>query len=391
MKHALIITTIGGFLPQFEMNDVEILQENGYTVHYASDFENPVYNINQTELKNMGLRLHHIDIRKSPFQLKNNIKAFMQLKKIIRQEQIQLIHCHNPMGGVVGRLAAAFCGRKVYVIYTAHGFHFYKGAPKKNWLLFYTAEKFLAHYTNRLITINHEDYERANKFRLRDKGKAERIPGVGVNTIKFQKKEELCIPKREELNIPKDVFHIVSVGEINDNKNHEIMIRAMAMLGEKDIYYSICGKGSKEEYLSKMIRDLGLTRRVRLLGYRTDISEVLQSADCFAFPSRREGLGIAAIEAMACGVPLIAADSRGTREYLRDGVNGFVCKADCADDFVRAVQRLKASPELCRSMSENCREMAKHFSIEATDKIMRHIYCEADGEWEREEGYGNWI
>ena len=136
MKHALIITTISGFVPQFEMNDVRILQENGYTVHYASDFENPIYNIDQTQLKRDGLILHHIDIRKSPFQITKNTKAFLQLKQIIRKEQISLVHCHNPMGGVVGRLAAKASGREPYVVYTAHGFHFYEGAPKKNWLLY---------------------------------------------------------------------------------------------------------------------------------------------------------------------------------------------------------------------------------------------------------------
>ena len=131
MKHALIITTISGFVPQFEMNDVRILQENGYTVHYASDFENPIYNIDQTQLKRDGLILHHIDIRKSPFQITKNTKAFLQLKQIIRKEQISLVHCHNPMGGVVGRLAAKASGREPYVVYTAHGFHFYEGLRRK--------------------------------------------------------------------------------------------------------------------------------------------------------------------------------------------------------------------------------------------------------------------
>lgn len=184
MKHALIITTISGFVPQFEMNDVRILQENGYTVHYASDFENPIYNIDQTQLKRDGLILHHIDIRKSPFQITKNTKAFLQLKQIIRKEQISLVHCHNPMGGVVGRLAAKASGREPYVVYTAHGFHFYEGAPKKNWLLYYTAERFLAAFTDRIITINREDYERANRFRLKEHGCVEQIPGVGVNIEK---------------------------------------------------------------------------------------------------------------------------------------------------------------------------------------------------------------
>lgn len=380
MKNALIITTISGFVPQFEMNDVKILQENGYTVHYASDFENPVYNINQKELGKKGLVLHHIDIRKSPFQLKKNIKAFFQLKRIMNHENICLVHCHNPMGGVVGRLAAGFCKKRPYVIYTAHGFHFYKGAPKKNWFLYYTAERFLAGYTDRLITINKEDYERANKFHLRENGKVERIPGVGINTIKFRKKPGCRKQKRKELSIPEHAFHIVSVGELNSNKNHEIIIRAIAHAGLPDIYYSICGMGKKERRLRNLIRKYHLEEKVRLLGYRTDIDEVLQSADCFAFPSKREGLGVAAIEAMACAVPMIAADNRGSREYMRHGKNGIVCNAGKAAEFEKAVLKLKNSKSLRCKMGKNCRTAAEKFSIEATDKIMRRVYREVSRE-----------
>lgn len=383
MKNALLITTIGGFVPQFEMNDVKILQENGYTVHYASDFDNPVYRIDQKELNAKGLILHHIDIRKSPFRLKDNMKAFLQLRKIMKEEQIGLVHCHNPMGGVVGRLAAGFSGQRPYVIYTAHGFHFYEGAPWKNWLLFYTAEKFLARFTDRLITINKEDYERAKKFRLRKNGGVERIPGVGVDIIKFREKEELRQSRRKELKIPENGFHIVSVGELNDNKNHEIILEAIKRIDRRDIYYSICGKGNARERLYELIRKYQLSGQVQLLGYRTDISDILQSADCFAFPSKREGLGIAAIEAMACGIPLIASDNRGTREYMQYGRNGIICHTRNPEEFARAICQLKNAPELRKKMTQNCRETAKKFSIEATDKIMRRIYGEISRQQER--------
>lgn len=383
MKHALIITTISGFVPQFEMNDVRILQENGYTVHYASDFENPIYNIDQTQLKRDGLILHHIDIRKSPFQITKNIKAFIQLKQIIRKEQIELVHCHNPMGGVVGRLAAKASRRKPYVVYTAHGFHFYEGAPKKNWLLYYTAEKFLAHLTDRLITINKEDYERANRFRLKKHGRVEQIPGVGVNIDKFRKRPEIRDSKREELNIPQNGFHIVSVGELVENKNHAVIIEALAKLKDKNIYYSICGKGPYREALEQLIKKYHLEKQVQLLGYRNDIHEVLQSADCFAFPSKREGLGIAAIEALACEVPVIASDNRGSREYMRHLENGIVCKAENTEDFVHAILRMEQSEDLRDKMGKQGRKTAEKFSIKATDKIMRRVYHEISETQER--------
>lgn len=376
MKNALIITTIGGFVPQFEMNDVKILQEYGYTIHYASDFENPVYSIDYEELEKEGLILHHIDIKKSPFKVRENTKAFFQLKKIIEEENITLVHCHNPMGGVVGRLAACCCKRSPYTIYTAHGFHFYQGAPIKNWVLYYTAERLLARYTNRLIVINGEDYERAKKFRLYKNGKIEIIPGVGIDVIKFCKKKELREIKRNDLKISKEAFHVVSVGELNDNKNHAAIIQAIAELEDTDIYYSICGRGIGEEKLRDLINEYHLESRVRLLGYRTDVDEVLQSADCFAFPSKREGLGIAAVEALACEVPVIAADNRGTREYMRQGEDGIVCHTQRVDEYACAIMELKNSPKLRETMSKNGRKMAENFGIDETDKIMRRIYGE---------------
>lgn len=383
MKNALIITSISGFVPQFEMNDVKLLQKNGYTVHYASDFENPVYSIDQKELEKEGLILHQIDIKKSPIQVKRNLRALRQLRQIIAGENIQLIHCHNPMGGVIGRLAGQFSKKRPYVIYTAHGFHFYKGAPLKNWIFFYSVEKFLARYTDCLITINKEDYKKANKFRLRKNGKVEYIPGVGVDTIKFQKKEARRERQREALKIPPGAFHIVSVGELNDNKNHAMIINAVAGMKEKDIYYSICGKGNREEKLRKMIGEYHLEDRVHLLGYRTDVAEVLQSADCFAFPSKREGLGIAAIEAMACGVPVIAADNRGTREYMQHGWNGIVCQGDRQEEFEKAIKSLKSSVRRRKQMAENCQKTAGSFSIDATDKIMQRVYRGISREQER--------
>ena len=181
MSKVLIITTTSGFLSQFELNNVKLLQERGYQVHYATNFGVPVYEVKDDTLRNMGVVLHHISIEKNPFKIKKNIWALRELTRIIEREQIDVIHCHNPNGGVLGRLAAAFSKRKPFVIYTAHGFHFFKGAPVKNWLFYYPVEKMLAKLSDIIITINHEDYNRAKRFRYKKHGSAELIPGVGVD------------------------------------------------------------------------------------------------------------------------------------------------------------------------------------------------------------------
>jgi len=377
MKKVLIVTTVSGFLPQFEKNNVKLLQEAGCEIHYASNFKNPVYTFNEADLKAWGIRLHQIDVAKSPYKFATNLRAVRQLLRIIKENDIEVIHCHNPMGGVAGRIAAGLCGRRPYVIYTAHGFHFYKGAPKKNWLLFYPAEWLLARMTDILVTINQEDYERAGRLPLKAGGAVFQIHSVGVDKERFVPKREFNEEKRRELHVPAEAFHIVTAAELNENKNQKIVIEAISMLPQKDIYYSICGKGTGEAFLGKLIKEKGLENRVRLLGFRTDMEEILQTADCFAFPSYREGLGVAAVEALLCNVPLVAADNRGTREYAVKGRNAFVCRPDSAPEFAQAIDTLYKDKGMRERMAQGCRSSAMKFTIEEVEKTMKDVYRKA--------------
>lgn len=376
LKKVLIVTSIGGFLSKFEMNDVHILQEYGWEVHYASNFQNPVYELDWDELLKEKIHAHPIPIEKSPIHLAANFRAFRQVRRLIDREGIDLIHCHNPMGGVVARLAARFSRRKPRVIYTAHGLHYYEGAPKINWLLFYPVERALARCTNCIITINSEDCESAKKLHLRQGGIVRQIHGVGVDMERFQPRPEMREVVRSGLGIPEDGFHIVTAAELNENKNQSLVIQALKRLNDRGIYYTICGKGPCRQRLEELIRQNGLEDRVRLLGYRTDMEDILQSADCFAFPSRREGLGIAAVEALACGIPVIASDNRGTKEYMQDGINGIVCPSDDLNVLCKALRKFRTDPAYRARLGAQCRPSVARFDISDTDARMRSIYKE---------------
>ncbi len=377
-KKVLYITTVSGFLPQFLENDVKLIQHMGYEVHYASNFYHPVYYFDKKELEAKGIILHQINIEKSPARLGKNVQAILQLRRIIDEEEINMIHCHNPMGGAAGRCAAKISRQRPYVIYTAHGFHFYKGAPVKNWLCFYPVERFLARWTDALVTINGEDYLRAADFHLNKGGFVKQIHGVGVDLQRFHHRPELVKSKRKELGIPEKAFHIVTAAELNENKNQRVVIEAIEQMKNADIYYSICGTGPEKKILEKLIKQKHLEQYIRLLGYRTDMEEILQTADVFAFPSLREGLGIAAVEALACEVPLIVADNRGTREYAEDGGNGIVCPAENVVAFRRAIEYLYGDAEYRSRLSRECRQTAERFSIQETAIRMQEIYRKAD-------------
>ena len=184
---------------------------------------------------------------------------------------------------------------------------------------------------------------------------------------------EEAVAKRKELGYGEDDFLIVSVGELNSNKNYEAVIRAMEGLDEVHIKYLICGEGGQRKRLEQLIQRTGLKERVKLAGFRSDIAQILACADCFAFPSKREGLGMAAIEAMASGLPVIAGDNRGTREYMIDGTNGIVCR-NRPEEYQEAIRRLYGDPELRLRMGRKARGMAMHYDAAHSDAAMREIY-----------------
>jgi len=293
---------------------------------------------------------------------------------LIKRENISLVHCHNPVGGMLGRLAGFFSGKRPYVIYTSHGFHFFKGAPISYWLIFYPIERILALFTDMIITINKEDYKRACGFRLRKGGHVELLHGVGLDTERFHPMPELRDAVREELVIPENGFHIVTAAELNNNKNHKVVLEAIRSLDDADVYYSICGRGAKAEELKKFIEESGLSDNIKLLGYRNDMERVLQSADAFAFPSKREGFGMAAVEALGCAVPVVAADNRGTREYMKNGENGIVCNANEVGQFEDAIQTLKNNPDIRAAYGKKALELSGVFSKKTAKETMREIY-----------------
>lgn len=308
MKKALIIASVYGFIHHFERNDIKILQELGYEITVAANL-----NGYKNELDNLNVNLIHIPFQRNPFS-RQNITAYKELNKFLKSEKIDLIHCHTPIGGVIGRIAG-HKNKVQRIIYTAHGFHFFKGAPFINWLLYYPVEKYLSKYTDVLITINQEDYKRAQTFYTK---KVEYIPGVGIDTEKIKNVTVNKKEKRTELGLTEENIVLLSVGELNKNKNHSIVIKALAQINNSNIHYLICGQGNLKEELLSLIKGLNLENNVKLLGFRKDIHEICKISDVFVFPSKREGLSVALMEAISCNLPVICSNIRGNNDLIEN-------------------------------------------------------------------------
>lgn len=376
-KKALMLASVASMIDQFNMPNIEMLLSLGYDVDVVADFDNPG-NITleraeklKTRLNDIGVRVIHIAIPRS-ISPKSIVSAYKSVKKLIENEKYSLMHCHSPIGGAIARMAAKKArdsGMKV--IYTAHGFHFYNGAPALNWLIYYPIEKLLSRNTDILITINQEDFQRATeKFHAKQ---TLYIPGVGVDTEKFSFCRTDISGKRESIGVPADAFLLMSVGELNNNKNHAVVIKAMAQLKKESVHYVVVGMGNNFGMLTDLAESLGVGSQVHLLGYRTDVPELYKSADVCVFPSIREGLGVAAIEGMAAGLPCLVADNRGTRD-LFTSENAIICRFDDVLAFSEGICTLMQDETMRNNMGEQNRIKSKEFDISVIQRKMKEVY-----------------
>lgn len=378
-KSMLMLASVASMIDQFNMSNIEILLKLGYKVDVACNFKEG--NTCSTEriedlkhrLTKMKVAYYQIDFTRNVMNFLQDIKAYNQVKKLVLKKKYDFIHCHSPIGGVIGRAVAHEVGIKV--IYTAHGFHFYDGAPKKNWIIYYPIEKFFSKWTDILITINKEDYSRAKKKFYANK--VVYIPGVGLDTEKFEQCNIDRRKKRESLNIPDDGFVLLSVGELQNRKNQRTVIEALGKLRNRKIYYLVVGRGELYEEYDHLIRMYGLPDNIKLLGYRTDIDELCKITDCFVHPSVREGLGIAPLEAMASGLPLISSYVNGIKDYTENEVSGCCLKNPTdVEEMVEAIEKVYKKSDFRITCGRNNKVTAKSFDIKNTNKIMEKLYKE---------------
>lgn len=346
------------------------LKAQGYEIDYASAGEEKVLDADR-EIK--------IDFPRSPLKLAQIARAYQQMVKLLQAEEYILIHTHTPVGGVVTRMAAKKVAKNLppeqrpAVLYTGHGFHFYKGAPLINWLVFYPIEKWLAKSTDAVITINHEDYHLAKrKFPVQH---VEIIPGAGVDLTKFHsvtkaQKWEL----RKAHGYKKSDFILIYVAELNDNKDQMSIIQNAAALITQipKLKILFVGSGPAEEELRAKAHETQLDDVVDFLGYRHDVDELYQLSDVVISASRREGLGLNLIEGMACGLSAVARDNRGHREIITSSKNGILYKNGAA--MREAILKLYQSPEKRTAISKYNIEAMQKFAVENTLAKMRKIY-----------------
>ncbi len=377
MKKILYVATVRSHIGQFHINFLQLLKSRGFEIHGA-------YRDNSEDKPGLDLsvidKTYEILFRRNPLRAEN-LKAYWQLKKVIASEDFCLIHCHTPVGGVVTRLAAVAARKKgTIVVYTAHGFHFFKGAAKKNWAIFYPVEKVLAKYTDAIITMNREDYERAKKFRCRH---VYFVHGVGIDVDKFH-----CFDEKEKEKLRKkygfdDELLLVYPADISVRKNQKMLIETAAQLRQMapGLKFKILMPGQPilREQMEQFANEKGVSENCCFMGYRRDIQQLVGMSDIMVSSSKQEGLPVCIMEAMACGKPIICTKVRGNEDLVTPDVNGFLCDLDDVNDMAEKIYYLYQNPARMKQMGDASRQLIDKYSKDAVNEELWNIYTDLLG------------
>lgn len=372
----LFVATVRSHVGQFHMPFIKKLKELGCTVDAA-------YRDNSADKQGLDTsaidNVFEVPFSRSPYSA-DNIKAYKVLKKILEENDYDAVHCHTPMGAVVTRMAARSLRKKgLKVIYTAHGFHFYKGASKFNWLTFYNVEKALAKYTDCLITINQEDYALAKSdFNAKE---ILYVPGVGVDLGEFAPKtNELKQELRKEYGYDKDAFIMIYPADFCERKNQMMLLKALQIVKQKhDNVKLLCpGLQTYMQECEEFVKANSLTENVEFMGYRRDIYKLDALADVSVSSSRQEGLPINLIEAMALGNPIIATDVRGNNDLVQDGKNGYLIALNDSQAMADRIIELIENPSKIDELGANSLELVGQYGVDAVLENMVDIYKSLD-------------
>ena len=372
-KRVLISTALAGFIRSFLMNDIQILQSMGYEVHCAANKNHAGAGEIEKYFEDAGVIFHQIDFSSNKPISKETFIALKQMRKLIEKYDFSIVHCHTPISGAICRRV---CRKKrkdgMKVIYTTHGFYFHKSSSKKSWIIFKTIEDFMSRFTDMMITINYEDYNNARKMHCKD---VRYIPGVGVDINKFR---NVSIDKndyRKKLGIKEDAIIVLAIGELSERKNHQVIIKALEELRVQNIVFVICGNAMTNNATTDLIKKLSKENNVdtHLLGLRKDIAEICHCSDIGVMPSSREGLGLAGIEMLASGLPIVASNVHGIVDYVVDGENGYLCNPYNEREFATAIQKL-LDINLRNKMKLKCSNSVLDFDKNISYSCMEKIY-----------------
>ncbi len=360
--HILVMTTVSGTVNAFLEPHIAALTDEGHSVDIACAVQRPL----EHSILTLVNQVHDVPLHRSPLNPRN-LAALRALRRLIRIEAYDVIHVHTPVAAFIGRLAA-INRRKPIVIYTAHGFHFMHDGPKSAWLLYFPLEWLMSHFTDYLATLNREDYSRARRWFTHPQ--VAFVPGVGISA-RPSPSSLTSKQSRGTLGVNSKEVLLLSVGELNSNKGHRLAIEALAQLPQH-FKLAIAGEGPEYDALTEMAESFGVMDRVKLLGYRNDVENLIAAADLLIHPSRREGLPVAVMEAMRAATPVIGGRIRGVTDLV-DRHSGLLIEGRDPSDWAHAILEVAGQPDKFRGGPTALRPYSVERAVASTLDIYRDI------------------
>ena len=373
MKKALLMAPMGSVHRRFNKANIKALSELGYEVHLLANFEigegtekqNQEY---ADECREKGIYTHSIPYQRH--SLLKNLRLIKETKALLKKENFDLIHAHTETGGLILRLSLSVA-KNAKLLYTPHGMSFYKGSSIKSQIIYRPVESWICKKMDSNLAINQEEYETILAWK---KDSAKLTHGIGLDVKNIQRpiktKEEVL----NEFGIAKNLTVILSIGELDDNKNHETVLKALSKLDRRNFAYVICGIGEKDGYLLKLAEQLEISDRFVLAGYRRDIPDIINAADIFVFPSKHEGLPVSLMEAMAGGLPIICSDIRGNRDIIRDGENGMLFNPNNVNELTNKLSDLLNDRQKQLDFAKKVKKEVIFYSQEKVVEELKDIY-----------------
>lgn len=369
MKKALLLAPMVSVHERFNIANISVLKQIGVEIHLAANFSMDKHCVEYAKIiSRQGIVIHDIPFARA--SLKNNFNCIAQIRKLLVTEKFDLVHCHTETGGILTRISSGVAPESKY-IYTPHGMSFYKGSSIKSQMVYRPIEKWICSRMDINIAMNAEELEVLKGWNA---SKAFFVHGVGIELDKYQNSKVDIAEKRKSFGIPEEAFLMLAVGELNENKNHKIILESMEMLkDDENLYLLICGEGALRNALLNQADIYGIKNRVILAGFRYDMQEIFPIANCLIFPSYHEGLPVSVMQAMAAGLPVICSKIRGNTDLIKTN-GGILCNPNSSEDFRNAIIKLKNDESLRNMMSKTNRCNSVKYSLVNVRNELENIY-----------------
>lgn len=364
MKNILYVTTVSSTINAFLVPHIKDLIKKGNIVDCAASLNRSL----DKSLIDLGVNFFDIPFSRNPLDPRNLI-AFKSLMNLQKLKNYDIVHVHTPVAAFYGRLLKLKF-KNLRTIYTAHGFHFYHGAPKVNWIIYYPIEKIMSNFTDTIITMNEEDYKYALKFNIKNTYK---ISGVGLDLSKYNPKLFDKSNTRKELSLNESDFVILMIAELNKNKNHIQMIETIDILRKKGIEVKVlcAGKGPLKDNIIQEIKSRNLEPYIDILGFRNDIPKLISACDIGMLLSYREGLPRNIMEFMAYGKPVIGTNIRGIKDLIS---KNYLVNIGDSERLAEKIEAIYSNRLEIQKVEEHCEKEICKYNIDNVLKELDYIY-----------------